>query len=236
MKKVISLLCLALCFNSLCAQDIITTKKAEEIQAKVTRVSNQEIEYQKWENPDGPVYIIPAKKVLSIQYPNGNKDIISALREKPHYQGEISVGYGLGVSEASEILSTNRIALETVHGVRINRYIFMGVGVGFNYFYSKIHYIIGEPDILGCILPTFVNAKGYGHISDKFSVYMSLDLGAAFGVGGILKDRKTSFYTSVGPGINFGGKDGKARGDFSIRFQHMGTGLNAMLFRIGIGF
>ena len=31
-------------------------------------------------------------------------------------------------------------------------------------------------------------------------------------------------------------QSGGVQGDFSIRFQHMGEGLNAILFRIGIGF
>ena len=66
-------------------------------------------------------------------------------------------------------------------------------------------------------------------------LYLSWDLGAAMGIGGYFSSG-TEFYTSIGPGISFGRQNKGVRGDFSIRFQHIGTGLNALLFRIGLGF
>ena len=72
-------------------------------------------------------------------------------------------------------------------------------------------------------------------VSSKAALNLSWDLGAAIGVGGYFNEG-TEFYTSIGPGVTFGRQSGGVRGDFSIRFQHMGEGLNAILFRIGIGF
>lgn len=77
--------------------------------------------------------------------------------------------------------------------------------------------------------------KGYLPVSSKAALNLSWDLGAAIGVGGYFNEG-TEFYTSIGPGVTFGRQSGGVRGDFSIRFQHMGEGLNAILFRIGIGF
>ena len=48
---------LALVCCTVSAQDIILKKNADEIQAKVLKVTETEIEYKKWENLDGPIYI-----------------------------------------------------------------------------------------------------------------------------------------------------------------------------------
>lgn len=87
----------------------------------------------------------------------------------------------------------------------------------------------------GIVLPVFANVKGYLPISRKVALNLSWDLGAAIGIGGYFNEG-TEFYTSIGPGVTFGRQSGGVQGDFSIRFQHMGEGLNAILFRIGIGF
>ena len=59
------------------AQDIIIKKSGEEIKAKVKAVTDKEIEYSKFENPDGPSYKIPKADVLLIMYPNGTKDVFA---------------------------------------------------------------------------------------------------------------------------------------------------------------
>ena len=248
MKKSYLTSMLALVCCTVSAQDIILKKNADEIQAKVLKVTETEIEYKKWENLDGPIYTIPANEIFIIKYQNGSKDIISANSARtrsdiagnfPKYQGEIAAAYGLGVGRVSEFINTDRILFETVHGIRINPYLFTGLGLGFDYFYESIdmedYYgnAIGSYDGAG-VLSSFINLKGYYPATKKLAVYFSLDLGAAFGVAGWAEG--TEFHTSVGPGINWGHGKGSPRGDFSIRFQHMGTGTNAILFRIGFGF
>lgn len=57
------------------AQDIITTKKGEDIKAKVVEVGMDEVRYIKADNPDGPVYVIRRSDLLIIRYNNGDKDI-----------------------------------------------------------------------------------------------------------------------------------------------------------------
>ena len=136
----------------------------------------------------------------------------------------------------SKVLNTDRIHFETVHGVRINPYLFAGLGLGFDYFYGLLNDYDGyyeEEDTMG-VLPVFVDFKGYCPVSPKASIYLAWDLGAAVGVSGLAQG--TEFYTSIGPGIDFGGSKGGPRGNFGIRFQHMGEGLNAVLFRVGCSF
>lgn len=65
------------------AQDLITTRKGEDIQAKVLEVDIDAIKYKKTANPDGPVYTIPREDVLVILYANGEKDVF--YDETPAY-------------------------------------------------------------------------------------------------------------------------------------------------------
>ena len=252
MKRLIFIIASILLGQVVCAQDIIQKKDATEIQAKVLKITDTEIEYKRWDNPDGPVYTIPAEEVFTITYPNGNKEVIShfdssrrsaagkkRIGKLPRYQGEVAFAYGLAVSEGTGDLFP-RIVFETVHGVRINPYLFAGVGLGINYFYKDLYIYNYWGSILegyrgGIVLPVFANVKGYLPISRKVALNLSWDLGAAIGIGGYFNEG-TEFYTSIGPGVTFGRQSGGVQGDFSIRFQHMGEGLNAILFRIGIGF
>ena len=240
MKKSLLVLLCTFSFSAISAQDIIMKKNADEIRAKVTEVGATEIKYRKWYNLNGPVYTIPVDEVFVIKYENGSTDKfadLSATKSRPkfsgkfpRYQGEIAIGYGVGVGAASDIINTNRVVVETVHGARINPYLFVGGGLGVNYFYGLLddydgYY--GDGDT-ATIAPVFANIKGYYPFSKKTAIALSLDLGAAIGIGGLAEG--TEFYTSIGPDVQIG------KFDLGFRFQHEGTGLNAMLFRVGFTF
>lgn len=240
MKRILFVLLCTLSYSAISAQDIIMKKNADEIQAKVTEIGTTEIKYRKWDNLNGPVYTIPVDEVFVIKYENGTTDKFADLsttesRPKtsgkfPKYQGEIAVGYGVGVGAASDVINTDRIVVETVHGARINPYVFVGAGLGINYFYGLLddYNLYQGDDDTATILPLFADIKGYYPLSKKTAIALSLDLGAAIGIGGIAEG--TEFYTSIGPEVQVG------KFNLGIRFQHMGTGLNAMLFRVGFTF
>lgn len=101
MKRLIFIIASILLGQTVCAQDIIQKKDATEIQAKVLKITDTEIEYQRWDNPDGPIYTIPAEDVFTITYQNGSKEVISHFDSSrrsaadkqqfgklPRYQGE----------------------------------------------------------------------------------------------------------------------------------------------------
>jgi hypothetical protein len=58
-------------------QDVIIKTNGEEIQAKVLEISTSEIKYKRFDNPEGPNYIIEKSKVFMIKYENGNKDVFN---------------------------------------------------------------------------------------------------------------------------------------------------------------
>lgn len=229
MKRFILLIAVLFFGVNAFAQDIITKKDATEIQAKVVKVGTYEIEYKHWNNLDGPVYTIPVGEVFTIKYENGQRDVFSQFTSKrvpgnninkknysPHYEGDVAVGYALGLNRIGE---WDYIAVETVHGIRILPYLFVGGGLGLHLYYI---------DDGALIMPIYTNIKGYYPLSDKLSLSMSVDLGAAIGIYDI---RGGHFYTSFGPGIQFGRNKSF---DLSLRYQYMG--LDALLVRFGYRF
>ncbi len=73
------------------AQDNIILKSGQEVSAKVLEVSKVEIKYKRTDNPDGPMYTMPAGDIFMIKYANGTKDILSnqvePRRAGPRYRG-----------------------------------------------------------------------------------------------------------------------------------------------------
>lgn len=102
---------------------------------------------------------------------------INAQEMNAKYQGEFDLSYSIGTGT----FSTNRVNLHTIHGAKIGNYFSLGVGVGLDYYHEM--YEKGE-----LIVPIFANVKGYLPVNDKFSPYLSLDLGYGVGVTLGVKD------------------------------------------------
>jgi hypothetical protein len=64
-------------------QDIITKKIVGKIIAKVIEVSKTEIKYKKFDNLNGPIFIIDIADVSEITYENGSKDEFNISGESP---------------------------------------------------------------------------------------------------------------------------------------------------------
>ena len=75
MKKLIfTLLTLIFTFNHCFSQDIITLRTNEDIRAKVSEVTGDDIKYKKFDNQSGPTFTVPKTNVKMIRYENGTKD------------------------------------------------------------------------------------------------------------------------------------------------------------------
>ncbi len=81
MKKITkTILFIAMMFvysNLTYAQDMITMKTGEDINAKVLEVTTSEIKYKKTDMPDGPIFSLLKSEVLIIRYANGTKDVFN---------------------------------------------------------------------------------------------------------------------------------------------------------------
>lgn len=77
--KLLSTLALFICITA-DAQDVITLKTGQELNAKVLKVGTTEIEYKRSDNLEGPSYTIQKKELYAIKYQNGTIDMFSAPR------------------------------------------------------------------------------------------------------------------------------------------------------------
>ena len=78
MKKALLLLCAFVISQIVIAQDVIVTKQSERIDAKIIKVTDAEIEYKQYNNPDGPTFTMSASKIASIIYSNGSVQTFNA--------------------------------------------------------------------------------------------------------------------------------------------------------------
>ena len=69
---------LTVCIFSIGAQDLITLRDGNMIEARVTEISRTEIRYWRYDNLGGPIYVISVEEVLSIRYENGIMEVINA--------------------------------------------------------------------------------------------------------------------------------------------------------------
>ena len=79
MKQTIIILSLLLIVINLQSQDIIITKSGEKIQGLIIKVTENEIEYNKPDEPYGPTNVIAIEKVSAINYRTGSIDVFDTL-------------------------------------------------------------------------------------------------------------------------------------------------------------
>ena len=83
MKKLIVIACALLASVMLFAQDIIVTKEAKKIDAKILEVSTSEIRYQELDNLDGPVFVLRTDEIVTIIYANGKVVLFNEAPQEP---------------------------------------------------------------------------------------------------------------------------------------------------------
>ena len=81
-KSIFTALAIVFIISNCFSQDTITFRSLEEVQAKVFEITSTDIKYKKFDNPNGPVFIILRSDVLSIRYENGTKDIFNTEKEE----------------------------------------------------------------------------------------------------------------------------------------------------------
>ena len=146
------------------------------------------------------------------------------------YRGMFDVNYALGIGEHS----INRFGLNTIHGYDFNRYIFTGIGVGFNYFYDSESFNLPIFADARFLLPFEDNAAffldcriGYS-LLDANGLYMSPSFGLRLG-------RKTAITLSVG--YDFQHYDAIYRGHLSDgTYIYEKDNAGAITFRLGMDF
>ncbi len=65
------------------AQDLLTKRNGDEIQAKILEITPLEVKYRRTDNPDGPLISVYKAEVFMIRYANGAKEVFGAPAAPP---------------------------------------------------------------------------------------------------------------------------------------------------------
>ena len=88
MKKVLTLMVALLTAFNLFAADIIVTRDARRIEAKILEVSSTEIKYKEADNLEGPTFVLTSAEINTIIYNNGTVKVFDqpAQQARPAQQ------------------------------------------------------------------------------------------------------------------------------------------------------
>ncbi|HNS17753.1 MAG TPA: hypothetical protein PKH94_01390 [Bacteroidales bacterium] len=80
------------------AQDILYKTDGSKEEVKILQVGNREIQYKKFDNPDGPVYVINKENTVMITYEDGDYDLFSRSDNLKNYDNqELATDFALNV-------------------------------------------------------------------------------------------------------------------------------------------
>ena len=81
MKKAILIFLVVFSISQHClSQDLITLRTGEQIRSKILEVGQTEIKYKKFDNQNGPVYLVVKSDIVNIQYENGSTDTFNTVQ------------------------------------------------------------------------------------------------------------------------------------------------------------
>lgn len=94
MKQIVTLL-LLMCSLSVSAQDIIVKKNGQPIKCRIVELTDEEITYKKWEDPNGSNYVMNRKDILTFTrdetlvrtaepMPSSGSDLFSSQYDDEH--------------------------------------------------------------------------------------------------------------------------------------------------------
>jgi hypothetical protein len=86
-RKLFLFVCLLATGWGVChAQDVIVTRDAKKISAKITEVNPDDVKYRNFDNLDGPTYTLLKSQIASILYQNGTVETFEAEAGTPATQ------------------------------------------------------------------------------------------------------------------------------------------------------
>lgn len=95
------LLLFGVLFASANAQDVIIKRNGDEIESKISKVSENEIEYRKWTNLEEPLYTLKTSQIFMIKYKNGEKDVFDISSNIESTTGKIAENEYIKTSPSS---------------------------------------------------------------------------------------------------------------------------------------
>lgn len=142
----------------------------------------------------------------------------------PKYVGEIHTGYKTTTKVSGFDTYSGMVALGTLQGVSLNRYLDLAVGVDALMLthYYKNHDLRFGMNVYFDMRPAFP-------ITDKFKVFLDLGLGGFFGVHSEPYELGSGFFCQFGPGFRY------RKLNLSMGLQSIGSGQGATAFYAKLG-
>jgi len=188
------------------AQDVIVFRNADELQAKITAVSDNKLSYRRWDNLGGPEYTIDKAQVFYVRYQNGTKDVFEEFKPKTINPENASADFS-GVKFQSYIYAGAVFnsygggpSVDLNFGVRAGRYFYAGIETGFHALIFSDEFFGQRFTFTEAYIPVGVNIKGYVPVGKRIYPYLNCSLGGFFGV--IDLEGLNGFYCQVGAGID----------------------------------
>ena len=104
MKKIFSIVVTMLVALQVFAVDVIVTKSAQRIEAKITEVSSTEIKYKEANNLNGPLFVLTTAEISTIIYENGTVKVFDQQPAAQQSYGQPVGTYGNPSSGNSKLL------------------------------------------------------------------------------------------------------------------------------------
>ncbi len=158
MKKLLLVVALCLCTSVALAQtiEVVHLKNGSRIRGIITeQVPNKHLKIQ---TSDGNLFVYTFDEVEKITKELPGQEPVSAFGNRrnntytssfrPHYEGGADLGYSIGVSS---IDGTGRLNISTTHGCRVIPELYVGAGLGIDYYHDNSTYGI----------PIFTDFRGY---------------------------------------------------------------------------
>lgn len=249
MKKILFLLLTIACSTMVASaqmQDVVYLKNGGIIRGiLVEQIPNESVKIQ---TKDGSVFVYTLTEIAKITKENAPKKL--KLNNKTQsdilmkYRGEVNVGFALGgklsVADLKMESETNYPMLETIHGVLITDYFFIGGGTGLQYYYGYVAEDATEKwNTL--VVPLFVNMKGFVPLNENIKSFVNVSLGGSFVGCSDFEYLNGGLFSDLGVGVKV------QKVNFGLGWQHkklieklydanVKYSLNAFYFKVGIDF
>lgn len=181
-----------------------------------------------------------AQKTTTMEYNRERVYTVETKTKTVWYQGELTFGAAYSPSLTAKVddnswkgkISNIQPNITTIHGIRITKWAFVGIGVSFIpefpltkddvysedkrfYYEAKYNRLMynsecAYDDDSTMLLPVFANVKGYYPVTDRFSVYATLSFGKSILIGSEYEgyndhtmEMKAGYYGEYGLGLNY---------------------------------
>lgn len=101
MKKLFLLAVAAVAAFSAYAQDVIITRDAKRVEAKILEVSSNEIKYKEFNNQDGPTFVLTTNEINTVIYQNGTVKVFEHSRQAAPVYGAAYAAPAYGAPQAT---------------------------------------------------------------------------------------------------------------------------------------